>query len=120
MRLVDLDPRWLMKDGKRVGFVFISPVQRVRHDGTYNPTPSRLTCFAVSFNQEDQEKIQQECLGEDLAKFTLYCREMYEWQITGGIETATFETMTVTPSLDASGAGLWHGFITNGEIVGGI
>lgn len=25
MRLVDLDPRWLVKDGRRVGFVFKSP-----------------------------------------------------------------------------------------------
>ena len=27
-----------------------------------------------------------------------------------------FDTMTVTPSIDASGSGNWHGFITNGEI----
>ena len=55
MRLIDLDPRWLVKDDQRVG-----------------------------------------------------------------IDVATFETMTVTPSLDGSAAGNWHGFITNGEIVGGI
>lgn len=28
---------------------------------------------------------------------------------------ATFENLTVKPSLDASMAGHWHGFITNGE-----
>jgi hypothetical protein len=43
-----------------------------------------------------------------------------EWQIAGGIENASFQTMTLTPSLDGSPAGNWHGFITNGHIVGGI
>jgi len=28
----------------------------------------------------------------------------------------TFDAMTVTPSIDASASGHWHGFITNGEI----
>lgn len=28
MKLVELDPKWIMKDGKRVGFTFFSPVQR--------------------------------------------------------------------------------------------
>jgi hypothetical protein len=41
------------------------------------------------------------------------------WEIRGGIENASFETMTVTPSLDGSPAGNWHGFITDGQIVGG-
>lgn len=33
------------------------------------------------------------------------------WQREG-----TFEDMTITPSIDASAARHWHGFITNGEI----
>src|SRR5947209_4318799 len=48
------------------------------------------------------------------------CTYGCNWQIAGGIESAEFATMTVTPSLDGSKGGLWHGFITNGEIVGGI
>ena len=27
-----------------------------------------------------------------------------------------FATMTITPSIDASASGNWHGFIVNGEI----
>ncbi len=27
MRLIDLEPRWLLLDGKRVGFVFRSPTK---------------------------------------------------------------------------------------------
>jgi hypothetical protein len=43
----------------------------------------------------------------------------FAWTIVGGIEIASFETMAVTPSIDGSPGGLWHGFITNGEIVVG-
>jgi hypothetical protein len=36
----------------------------------------------------------------------------HRWQRTG----ETFETLTLQPSIDASGAGHWHGYITAGEI----
>lgn len=48
------------------------------------------------------------------------CKQGTHWAIAGGIENAAFETLTVTPSLDGSPGGNWHGFITNGEIVGGL
>jgi hypothetical protein len=32
-------------------------------------------------------------------------------------EGETFETLTLTPSIDASTSGHWHGHIRNGEIV---
>ena len=35
------------------------------------------------------------------------------WTISGG---ETFENLSLTPSVDASASGHWHGFITNGEI----
>jgi hypothetical protein len=35
------------------------------------------------------------------------------WQRTGN----TFETLTLTPSIDASPD--WHGYVTSGQIVGG-
>lgn len=34
------------------------------------------------------------------------------WQRTGD----TFESLSLTPSVDASEGGCWHGFITNGEV----
>jgi hypothetical protein len=45
----------------------------------------------------------------------ILCKPETAWTIQG----TDFETMTVTPSIDASGAGHWHGFIRSGEIVGG-
>lgn len=38
--------------------------------------------------------------------------DRYKWNRTG----ETFDTLTLTPSVDASQHGCWHGFITNGEI----
>ena len=31
----------------------------------------------------------------------------------------TFESLTLSPSIDASGSGHWHGFITSGQMTGG-
>jgi hypothetical protein len=51
---------------------------------------------------------------------TQMANESFAWTVAGGIENASFEMMTVMPSIDGSAGGLWHGFITNGEIVGGF
>lgn len=112
MRLIDLDPKWLVKDGARVGFTFLSPI------GKQGNTHWRQSCFAVKLPSRDQWKLFQEVHGEHYA--VQGCRPDFAWTIAGGIENAGFETMTVTPSLDGSAGGLWHGFITNGEIVGGL
>ena len=104
MRLLDLDPHWLIKDGKRIGFCFRSPKR----------PKWWLTCFAVATSPSDQREALVAAIGDGLN--WLQCKEI-AWTVTGGIEAAHFETMTVKPSIDAGE--LWHGFITNGEIVGG-
>ena len=100
-RLVDLDPKWLMKDGKRVGFSFISPT-----DPRW-----RQSCFVIPSPKTTE---QWEIFGDD-AEQTQGCTFGYVWTVAGGIETASFETLTVAPSLDGSAGGLWHGHIKNGE-----
>ena len=104
MRLVDLDPQWLLKDGTRIGFTFISPT---------NPR-FRQSCFAMPTPRRDQWALFEVVHGDAIT--IQGCKPECGWTIEGGIEAATFETMTVTPSLDGSAGGLWHGFITNGEI----
>lgn len=42
------------------------------------------------------------------------CKESYSWVWQ---EAHDFARISVTPSLDASAAGHWHGFITAGAIV---
>ncbi|WP_158669489.1 hypothetical protein [Bradyrhizobium guangdongense] len=104
-RLIDLDPQWIMKDGKRVGFTFFSPVQRA---GMGN-SRWRQSCFPEPTSSDEQFAL----LGDAPVQ---HCNPSCGWTIAGGIENASFETMTVTPSIDGSAGGLWHGFITNGEI----
>lgn len=104
MRLVDLSPKWLIYGGKRVGFTFISPV---------NPE-WRQSCFAFDGFSHNA---QMEMFGDDDVQ---PCSPKCAWHITGGIDNADFATITLTPSIDGSRGGLWHGHITNGDIVGGI
>jgi hypothetical protein len=122
MKLIDLDPRWLVdQSGRRIGFIFISPKQMMRHDGTTNPTQWRQTCFVAATSLHDQElavwKAMADLAGND-GEFDFFqaCNQSSGWKIAGGIENASFETMSVTPSIDGSAGGLWHGFITNGLI----
>lgn len=122
MKLLDLDPRWLLdKTGRRVGFIFISPQQMARHDGTTNPTPWRQTCFVEGRSFKEQCPIVWQAMADLVDEdhefgFWQPCNPSHNWKIAGDIENATFETMTVTPSLDGSAGGLWHGHITNGQI----
>jgi hypothetical protein len=106
VRLTDLEPVWLMKDGKRIGFTFVSPT---------NPK-WRQSCFAVQLSSQEQWALF-EAVGQNLVQG---CNQSCAWTIAGGIDAATFDAMSVMPSLDGSAAGLWHGFITNGDIVGGV
>jgi hypothetical protein len=108
MRLTDLDPRWLLKDGKRVGFTFVSPTN----------ADFRQACFENPPSTPDQMDLFEEQCGE--CSIVQGCNPEARWRIAGGLDAATFESMTVTPSLDGGAGGLWHGYITNGEIVGGI
>lgn len=107
MKLVDLEPQWLERDGWRFGFIFRSPTNGDWLQSCFTePTPRREQ-FALLAATGRGTHVQP-------------CNPSAKWTIAGGIASAAFETMTVTPSLDGSAGGLWHGFITNGEIVGGL
>jgi len=118
MRLTDLDPRWLMYEGRRVGFIFRSPTKRDWWQ----------TCFVERFNLfnsgvgpwENGTTRDSQCAiirasAPEVGQNWQGCDNKCAWIVAGGIEKATFETMSVTPSLDGSKGGLWHGFIRAGE-----
>lgn len=109
MRLLDLDPVWLLDEaGKRVGFTFRSPTnQRCRQSCFPAPVPGHRAQWDLFEKHHGDEEVQG-------------CNPIGSWQIAGGIDAADFATVSVTPSLDGSAGGNWHGFITNGQIVGGI
>ncbi len=116
MRLIDLEPQWLLNDGVRVGFVFRCPTKPQCWQSCFASSPSRReqwALFADVFGRDEDGAVtgRPDVQG---------CTRGTNWTIVGGIEAASFETLTVTPSLDGSAGGNWHGVITNGEIVGGI
>lgn len=107
MRLVDLDPRWLMDGKRRVGFTFRCPTK----------PNARQSCFEKPPKVSKQVELFEAAHGDEMVQ---PCNPSAHWAIKGGMAMAKFETLSVAPSLDGSRAGLWHGFITNGEIVGGL
>ncbi len=111
MRLVDLDPRWLMLDGRRVGFAFRCPIKA---------TTEWMTCFAEALPSKVQRRLTEEMFGEDNCHTVQTCKEGIAWTFTPVIAEADFGSLSIQPSLDGSPGGNWHGFITNGEIVGGL
>ena len=105
MHLIDLDPFWLIRDGKRVGFSFISPTD-----------PARRQIVTIERIQVREQWALTNAARADSAKVSQ--TGGFAWTINGGasIEDADFRTLTVSPSVDGSAGGLWHGFITAGEI----
>lgn len=112
MRLTDLEPKWLVRDGRRVGFIFRCPTDRRWYQACmFEQTPRR-----------EQWRLFNSVLGEGKdPELCDHCvqgaRPDFAWVHAGGTE---FADLSVTPSIDGSAGGMWHGYITNGEIVRGI
>jgi len=95
MKLTDLDPRWVVahQGGPRIGLSFDCPHCRVQR-------------LAVPFHASFVEYLADgmtAARGWDVGHI---------WDMTG----TGFDDLTLSPSVDASSAGHWHGFITAGEI----
>jgi len=123
MKLTDLDPRWLTEDGRKVGFVFRSPTDARWYQSCFFEAGRKLmTCAEPACYESDAWCCPHSQLGlaagaglntEKVQGCNINCA----WTAQGELD---FATLTVTPSLDGSPGGLWHGFITNGEIMGGL
>lgn len=97
MRLTALDPRWFTMSGNsgivfHLGITFLCPHCRVER-------------LAVHFaNPIDPDGWLGRVMWATLSR---------TWHRSGD----TFDTLTLTPSIDASGVGHWHGHIVNGEVL---
>lgn len=98
MKLTELSPQWLSEDM----FIFKNPL-----GGRY-----WLTCKRTIITRREQCILASKVKELHEGNVVMTNPEM-AWNFTGN----DFETITVTPSIDASASGNWHGFITNGEIV---
>jgi hypothetical protein len=119
VKLTDLQPRWFDVPGvgtDKDGVTFFCPCARCLGD------PEHRTRLAVQFanpvNGEPKPLVMMRLLAQALQKdHTPEERKNvvppgFLWTRTG----ETFEALTLTPSVDASPAGHWHGFVTKGEI----
>lgn len=97
MKLTELEPRWLTPDV----FIFRSP----------SGCGDWLSCKRSLLPQQ-HKFFYEKCpalIGQAIVgTVTDMC-----WNFEAGCD---FNTITVTPSIDASASGNWHGFITNGVI----
>ena len=104
MRLAGLNPRWFTQGDSPdlIGITFdcpcCAPDGKVISLGTkYRP---RIGVLFV-------EEIDRDGLPNDVH----WTRKGVKWHRTGD----TFDTLTLTPSINCESFGHWHGFITNGE-----
>lgn len=98
MRLLELNPRWvaLESGGQRVGLSFDCPHCRTQR-------------LAVLFHHHGRAAIEdQYILAHHGADDTRHI-----WDLQGQDD---FATLTLSPSIDASKSGHWHGWIQSGEI----
>lgn len=97
MKLTELNPRWwaFEEGGPKVGLSFDCP-------------HCKTTRLAVAFHHRGHEAIEDAAIHDH--HYT--GNGGFIWMLEGPED---FENLTITPSIDASRAGHWHGFITNGE-----
>ncbi len=113
MRLSELNPRWCNEtptlQGVYQGVTFDCPHCKIRRLGVW---------FDVPIGEGSPVDIEafQKTLDCDHPDHQLDLHETHLTLLHWHREGDTFENLTLTPSIDASKFGCWHGFITNGEI----
>ena len=95
MKLAELAPHWVVleQNGKCVGLSFECPHCR----------SSRLV---VLFHRSGREALDDAYIRAHSPGTG------HIWNMTGN----DFDDLSLSPSVDASESGHWHGFITNGEV----
>lgn len=109
MRLTELEPHWVSEFGRsddvKQGVTFLCPHCRARRLGVFfdHPICGSLPVDLVAFNRArlraDDHPFDDIHVGAVL------------WHRAG----ETFENLSLSPSIDASAFGCWHGYLTNGE-----
>ena len=117
MRLTELSPRWFDvagTDSERDGVTFFCPCAACSAAIVAGGSPARLAAqFANPIDGAAKPPMrfdEKHRHVHDLHTFDV--PPGFLWQRTGD----TFETLSLSPSIDASASGHWHGFVTNGEV----
>ncbi len=114
MKLTKLNPRWFDVPGvgtNKDGMTFVCPCAKCQGD-QFNARRLGIQ-FANPVGGEPLPLMTQKQKNVHLFGLRTFDIAMnYLWQRTG----ETFEDITLSPSIDASNSGHWHGHIINGEI----
>lgn len=101
VNLTDLHPKWFEHDNAILGFTFLCPhCQSIRLACALKPMPPGV--HRQVFGEENQHYGHEVVGTKPTDVWSVNCQD--------------FHMMSVTPSLDASQSGHWHGHITNGVI----
>jgi hypothetical protein len=111
VRLSELSPKWVNDHV----FIFLCP-----HCGQVY-----LSCKSIVLDEDQQNAMYEAVLSEEkepipaLMEYlgsgtppVVLCKEEFKWSLS----SHDFETLTVSPSIDASNSGHWHGHISQGTI----
>jgi hypothetical protein len=107
MRLIELDPHWITLGSDKSGDDRLGITFRCPHcpPGERGETTFLGVWFVEPVDPNEHPEI-------NWPTYMLQHPERKYWHRTG----ESFETLTLSPSVDASKVGHWHGFITNGEV----
>lgn len=107
MQLIELNPRWVVENYNRsgMGLSFDCPVCKRQRLSIWYANP-------IDGGAPYPLEPITEAMSEEAKKFITARNN--RWQRSGD----SFESLTLLPSIDASAAGHWHGFITKGQISG--
>lgn len=107
MKLAELNPRWIHPN------VFVFRCPHCPDSGVL------LSCKNIEMSSDEQHALLEKEFGGGACD-VVPCKPGFSWTITGSRPSdpaqAFADNVSVTPSIDASASGHWHGFITNGEI----
>lgn len=120
MKLADLNPRWFAEEGRRgQGVLFDCPGCRagVCADAKDGGRPFRL---AVAITPLDGgapfpiKKMETLFSAIEAAEGEEWTGRVVPPGIVWGRTGETFETLSISPSVDASASGHWHGHVSEG------
>lgn len=113
MRLIELNPRWFAEPGRREqGFTFDCPHCRGVRLSVLLAAPLDGGPLLPHANEPGNRRYY-EALWNDLDRTigVTIVPVKFHWSHRGD----SFENLTLTPSVDHSPSGHWHGFLTAGE-----
>lgn len=111
MKMTDLEPRWWSDTGGKEikGISFLCP-------------HCKAVRLSVRVDHTAAHTIPVKELISNSVPPTFVVHNVQVWQISGdspsfdGYAHGGFEHVSLSPSVDASKHGHWHGFVTNGEV----